>query len=203
VEREGMSETGMNFSNPYRGVKKPGSIGLPLPRVEARIVNPETHQDVKPEEVGEIWLKGPNVTPGYWNKPKETEAVFVKGWFRTGDLGKTDEDGYYYITDRLKHIIISGGENISPKEIESVINQHQDVLETCVVGIPDEKWGEKAVAAVILKPGAASTEKEIRDHCKQHLLDWKCPKEILFLSELPRNKMGKIMKEEVVKSFKK
>ena len=203
VEREGMSETGMNFSNPYRGVKKPGSIGLPLPRVEARIVNPETHQDVKPEEVGEIWLKGPNVTPCYWNKPKETEAVFVKGWFRTGDLGKTDEDGYYYITDRLKHIIISGGENISPKEIESVINQHQDVLETCVVGIPDEKWGEKAVAAVILKPGAASTEKEIRDHCKQHLLDWKCPKEILFLSELPRNKMGKIMKEEVVKSFKK
>jgi malonyl-CoA/methylmalonyl-CoA synthetase len=203
VEREGMSETGMNFSNPYQGVKKPGSIGLPLPKVEARIVNPETHQDVKLGEVGEIWLKGPNVTPGYWNKPKETEAVFVKGWFRTGDLGKTDEDGYYYITDRLKHIIISGGENISPKEIESVINQHQHVLESCVVGIPDEKWGEKAVAAVILKPGVASTEKEIRDHCKEHLLDWKCPKEILFLNELPRNKMGKVMKEEVVKSFKK
>ncbi|MBM4339970.1 MAG: acyl--CoA ligase [Deltaproteobacteria bacterium] len=203
VEREGMSETGMNFSNPFRGVKKPGSIGLPLPKVEAKIVNPETHQDVKPGDVGEIWLKGPNVTPGYWNKPKETEAVFVKGWFRTGDLGKTDEDGYYYITDRLKHIIISGGENISPKEIESVINQHQHVLETCVIGIPDEKWGEKAVAAVILKPGAVSTEKEIRDHCKTHLLDWKCPKEILFLSELPRNKMGKVMKEEVVKAFKK
>ncbi|MBM4306107.1 MAG: acyl--CoA ligase [Deltaproteobacteria bacterium] len=203
VEREGMSETGMNFSNPYRGVKKPGSIGLPLPHVEVRIVNPETFQDVKPGDVGEIWLKGPNVTPGYWNKPRETEAVFVKGWFRTGDLGKTDEDGYYYITDRLKHIIISGGENISPKEIESVINQHPFVLESCVVGIPDEKWGEKTVAAVILKPGAASTEKEIRDHCKQHLLDWKSPKEILFLSELPRNKMGKVMKEEVAKSFKK
>jgi len=203
VEREGMSETGMNFSNPFRGVKKPGSIGLPLPKVEARIVNPETFQDGNPGDVGEIWLKGPNVTPGYWNKPKETEAVFVKGWFRTGDLGKIDKDGYYYITDRLKHIIISGGENISPKEIESVINQHPHVLETCVVGILDEKWGEKAVAAVILKPGAVSTEKEIRDHCKIHLLDWKCPKEILFLSELPRNKMGKVMKEEVVKAFKK
>jgi malonyl-CoA/methylmalonyl-CoA synthetase len=203
VEREGMSETGMNFSNPLRGAKKPGSIGPPLPEVEARIVNPDTFQDVKPGEVGEIWLKGPNVTPGYWRKPKETEAVFVKGWFRTGDLGRIDENGYYYITDRLKHIIISGGENISPKEIESVINQHQHVLESSVVGVPDEKWGERVVAAVVLKPGAPLNEKEIRDHCKQHLLDWKCPKEIRLLSELPRNKMGKVLKEEVVKFFKK
>jgi len=201
VEREGMSETGMNFSNPFRGIKKPGSIGLPLPNVEARIVNPETFQDVRLGDVGEIWLKGPNVTPGYWRMPRETEAAFVNGWFRTGDLGKKDEDGYYYITDRLKHIIISGGENISPKEIESVINQHQKVLESCVVGIPDEKWGEKVVAAVGLKPGVTLTTKEIQDHCKQYLLDWKCPKEILFLGELPRNKMGKVMKEEVVKSF--
>ncbi|MBS3920331.1 MAG: AMP-binding protein [Deltaproteobacteria bacterium] len=203
VEREGMSETGMNFSNPLRGLKKPGSIGLPLPQVEARIVNPETFQDVKPGEVGEIWLMGPHVTPGYWKKPKETEVVFVNGWFRTGDLGKKDKDGYYYITDRLKHIIISGGENISPKEIESVINQHPKVSESCVVGMPDEKWGEKVVAAVILKPGVAFAEKEIRDHCKQHLHDWKCPKEILFLNELPRNRMGKILKEDVMKSFEK
>ncbi len=201
LEREGMSETGMNFSNPYRGVKKPGSIGLPLPHVEVRIVNPETFKDLKTGEVGEIWLKGPNVTPGYWKKPRETEAVFVNGWFRTGDLGKKDEDGYYYITDRLKHIIISGGENISPKELESMINRHQKVLESCVVGIPDEKWGEKVVAAVVLKPGMALTEKEIKDYCKSHLLDWKCPKEIFFLEELPRNKMGKVMKEEVVKHY--
>ncbi len=199
VEREGMSETGMNFSNPLRGVRKPGSIGLPLPHVEVRIINPETFQDVKPGEVGEIWLKGPNVTPGYWRKPKETEAVFANGWFRTGDLGKKDEEGYYYITDRLKHIIISGGENISPKELESVINQHQKVAESCVVGIPDDKWGEKVVATVVLKPGLALTEKEIREYCKIHLLDWKCPKEVFFLEELPRNKMGKVMKEEVVK----
>jgi malonyl-CoA/methylmalonyl-CoA synthetase len=201
VEREGMSETGMNFSNPLQGVKKPGSIGLPLPNVEARIVNPETFQDLKTSDVGEIWLKGPNVTPGYWRKPKETEAVFVNGWFRTGDLGKKDEEGYYYITDRLKHIIISGGENISPKELESVINQHPKVLECCVVGIPDEKWGEKVVAAVVLKPRITLTTKEVQDHCKQHLLDWKCPKEVFFLGELPRNKMGKVMKEEVVKFF--
>ncbi len=201
VEREGMSETGMNFSNPLRGVKKSGSIGLPLPNVEVRIVNPETFQDLDVDEVGEIWLKGPNVTPGYWRKPRETEAVFVSGWFRTGDLGKKDKDGYYYITDRLKHIIISGGENISPKEIESVINQQPQVLESCVVGISDEKWGEKVVAAVVLKPGTTPTTKEIQDHCKKHLLDWKCPKEVSFVKELPRNRMGKVMKEEVVKLF--
>ncbi len=201
VEREGMSETGMNFSNPLRGAKKPGSIGLPLPKVDARIVHPDTFQDVKSGEVGEIWLRGPNVTPGYWKKPKETEAVFVGEWFRTGDLGKQDEDGYYYITDRLKYIIISGGENISPKEIESVINQHPHVRESCVVGIPDETWGEKVVAAIILKKNVPLTPKQIQDHCKQHLLDWKCPKEVFFLEELPRNKMGKVLKEEVVKCF--
>jgi acyl-CoA synthetase (AMP-forming)/AMP-acid ligase II len=149
--------------------------------------------------VGEIWLKGPNITPGYWRKPKETKAAFANGWFRTGDLGRKDEEGYYYITDRLKHIIISGGENISPKEIESVINQHQNIRESCVVGISDEKWGEKVVATVVLKPGMALTEKEIREYCRIHLLDWKCPKEVFFLEELPRNRMGKVMKEEVVK----
>jgi malonyl-CoA/methylmalonyl-CoA synthetase len=201
VEREGMSETGMNFSNPLRGVKKPGSIGLPLPKVDVRIVNPETFEDLSPGEVGEIWLKGPNVTPGYWKKPKETEASFVEGWFRTGDLGKRDQDGYYYITDRLKHVIISGGENISPKEIESVINQHRKVRESCVIGIPDEKWGERIVAAVVLRAEGFLTSKEIQDHCRSHLLDWKCPKEVFFLDELPRNKMGKVVKEEVAKLF--
>ncbi|NWF92580.1 MAG: AMP-binding protein [Syntrophaceae bacterium] len=201
VEREGMSETGMNFSNPYRGLKKPGSIGLPLPSVKVRIVDPEDFQDVALGEVGEIWLKGPNVGPGYWNKPHETEAAFADGWFRTGDLGRVDEDGYYYLTDRLKHIIISGGENISPKEIETVINHHPKVVESCVVGIPDERWGEKVVAAVVVKQGIVLTEKEIKDYCKDHLLDWKCPKEILFLDELPRNRMGKVMKEEVARLF--
>ena len=203
VEREGMSETGMNFSNPLKGIKKPGSIGIPLPNVEVRIVDPETFQDVKLGDVGEIWLKGPNVTPGYWRKTRETEAAFVNGWFRTGDLGKKDKDGYYCITDRLKHVIISGGENISPKEIESVIDRHQKISESCVVGVPDKKWGEKVVAAVVLKPDVILTDREIQDHCKNHLLDWKCPKEILFVKELPRNRMGKILKEEVAKLFLK
>jgi malonyl-CoA/methylmalonyl-CoA synthetase len=201
LEREGMSETGMNFSNPLRGVKKPGSIGIPLPNVEVRIINPETFQDLDTDEVGEIWLKGPNVSPGYWRKPLETESAFVNGWFRTGDLGKKDKDGYYYITDRLKHIIISGGENISPKEIESVINQHPQVMESCVIGASDEKWGEKVLAAVVLKPDAILESKDVKEYCKKHLLDWKCPKEVLFVKELPRNRMGKIVKQEVVKLF--
>jgi len=201
VEREGMSETGMNFSNPLRGKKKPGSIGLPLPHVEVRIVDLGNFRDLGTNEVGEIWLRGPNVTPGYWRKPEETEDAFVNGWFRTGDLGKKDEDGYYYITDRLKHIIISGGENISPKEVETVLDHHPEIVESCVVGIPDEKWGEKVVAGIVLKPGVALTKEQIKNYCREYLLDWKCPKEFIFLKELPRNRMGKVMKDELVKQF--
>jgi malonyl-CoA/methylmalonyl-CoA synthetase len=201
VEREGMTETGMNFSNPLRGVRKPGSIGIPLPELEVRIVDPVSFQDVKPGEVGEIWLRGPTVTPGYWQNPHETEMAFEAGWFRTGDLGKRDPDGYYFLTDRLKHIIISGGENISPKEVEAVLNRIEDVMESAVVGIPDEKWGEKVVAAVKVKTGSGLNPQEIRDYCREHLHDWKCPKDILLIEELPRNAMGKLLKEAVRELF--
>jgi malonyl-CoA/methylmalonyl-CoA synthetase len=202
IEREGMTETGMNFSNPLRGVRKPGSIGVPLPGLEVRIVHPETLVDVAPGEVGEFWLRGPAVAPGYWRKPEETAKVVKDGWFRTGDLGRVDEQGYYFLTDRLKHIIISGGENISPKEVETVINQLDGVVESSVVGIPDEMWGEKVVAAVVTRPSAALTSNEIRMFCREHLHSWKCPKEIAFLDELPKNRMGKVLKEEVRKVFK-
>jgi malonyl-CoA/methylmalonyl-CoA synthetase len=201
VEREGMSETGMNFSNPVRGIRKPGSIGLPLPDLQVRIVDPVTLQDVEAGETGEIWLKGPAVTPGYWQKPEETTKTFVKGWFRTGDLGNVDGEAYYYLTDRIKNIIISGGENISPKEVESVINQRREVVESSVVGIPDKKWGEKVVAAVVLKPGAHMKPEEIQNFCKQHLHDWKCPKDLVLLKELPKNTMGKVLIKEVKKLF--
>lgn len=197
VEREGMSETGMNFSNPISGKRKPGSIGIPLPGLEVRIVDPDTGVDVQPGQTGEIWLKGPAVTPGYWRKPAETAEAFERGWFRTGDLGNADHDGYYYLTDRIKHIIISGGENISPKEVEMVINQVGGVAESSVVGIADEKWGEKVVAAVVTKSGAVVSTDEIQTYCKKHLHNWKCPKEIAFVKELPRNTMGKVLKEKV------
>jgi len=201
VEREGMSETGMNFSNPLRGKRKPGSIGIPLPALEVRIVDPATGTDVKPGQTGEIWLKGPAVTPGYWQKPEATADSFEQGWFKTGDLGHIDGDGYYYLTDRIKHIIISGGENISPKEIESVVNQVAGVAESSVVGIADEKWGEKVVAAVVKNPGSVVSAEEIQTHCKKQLHDWKCPKEIAFVDKLPRNTMGKVLKEEVKRLF--
>ena len=201
VEREGMSETGMNFSNPVRGRRKPGSIGLPLPNLEVRIVDNKTFEDVAPGQEGEIWLRGPAITPGYLNKPEETAEAFEKGWFRSGDLGKIDADGYYYLTDRCKHIIISGGENISPKELEGVINQLEDVLESSVVGVQDEKWGEKIVAAIVKKAASDITPGQIQGYCREHLHNWKSPKEIVFVEELPRNTMGKVLNEEVKKLF--
>ena len=195
VEREGMSETGMNFSNPLRGVKKPGSIGLPLPMLEVRIVDPETGIDVSPGQTGELWLRGPSIFCGYWKKDKETADTFEQGWFKTGDLGNVDADGYYYLTDRIKDIIISGGENISPKEIEEVINSLDDVLESSVIGIQDEKWGEKVVAAVVRKPGTEIGGDRIKETCKKHLHKWKCPKQFIFLDKIPRNTMGKALKD--------
>lgn len=201
VEREGMSETGMNFSNPLTGRRIPGSIGLPFPGLQVRIVDPVTFADVAPGEVGELWLKSEAITPGYWRKPEETADAFKKEWFRTGDLGKIDAAGYYYLTDRIKHIIISGGENISAKEVETVIEQLDEVDESVVVGKPDKKWGEKVVAAVTLKPAAKLTETDIKAYCRKHLHDWKCPKEIILLDNIPRNTMGKVLKEEVKKRF--
>ena len=201
VEREGMSETGMNFSNPVHGRRKPGSIGVPLPHVQVRIVNPETLVDVAPGKTGEVWLKGPAISPGYWRKPEETTKAFQGGWFRTGDLGRVDDDGYYYLTDRIKHIIISGGENISPKEVETVINQFDGVMESSVVGISDETWGEKVVAAIVTDPETRVEAQAIQGFCRHHLHNWKVPKEIVFVKRLPKNTMGKVLKQEVKALF--
>lgn len=201
VEREGMSETGMNFSNPLNGRKKPGSIGLPLPGVEVKIVNLETGGDVTPGDVGEIWLKSLSITKGYWEKPVETADAFKDGWFKTGDLGKKDKDGYYYLTDRIKHLIITGGENVSAKEVETVINQLEGVKEAAVVGIPDETWGEKVVALVETPPGVELSESKIKSACKEQLHDLKCPKKIMFADHIPKNTMGKVLKEKVKQFF--
>lgn len=201
VEREGMSETGMNFSNPLSGKRIPGSIGLPLPGVQVRIVDPQTAADMSPGEIGEIWLQSPAITPGYWRKPRDTAEAFQDGWFRTGDLGRVDNGGYYYLTDRIKHIIITGGENVSAKEVETVIDRIDGVDESVVVGKPDAKWGEKVVAAVKCDPDAALTDATIKAFCRENLHDWKCPKEIVFLETIPRNTMGKVLKEDVKKVF--
>jgi malonyl-CoA/methylmalonyl-CoA synthetase len=197
VEREGMSETGMNFSNPIRGKKKPGSIGIPLPGLQVKIVDPNNFDEVNQGEIGEIWLKSPSIMNSYWQKPRETADAFVNGWFRTGDLGYVDEEGYYFLTDRIKHIIISGGENISPKEVENVINTMESVFESSIVGILDETWGEKIVAAVVPLPDKKLSSDKVISHCKLHLHPWKCPKQVVIIDELPRNTMGKVLKEKV------
>ncbi len=209
VEREGMSETGMNFSNPVHGHRTPGSIGLPLPQLEVMIVNPETLSGRPEGETGEIWLKGPGITPGYWEMPEETEKAFKDDWFRTGDLGRVDEEGYYYLTDRIKHIIISGGENISPMEIEGIISSMPGVAESCVVGLPDPDWGERVVAAVVLTAGSRSTPDsetsvspiKIKAYVKDRLSGWKCPKAFLLVEKLPRNAMGKVLTDSVKDLF--
>jgi malonyl-CoA/methylmalonyl-CoA synthetase len=201
LEREGMSETGMNFSNPLHGRRVPGSIGLPLPGLQVRIVDPQTGGDVDDGQVGEIWLRGPSITPGYWRKPDETRKTFYGEWFRTGDLGCRDQQGYYYLTDRIKHIIITGGENVSAREVESIINTVAGVVESAVVGLPDLTWGERVAAAVVARPGVALSAAQIQAACKRQLHDWKCPKSVEFVAALPRNTMGKVLKEEIKKIF--
>lgn len=201
VEREGMTETGMNFSNPLHGKKIAGSIGLPLPNVQVRVVDPDKKTDIAPGKIGEFWLKSPAVMKEYWNKPGQTEEAFEKGWFRTGDLGKVESNGYYFLTDRIKHIIISGGENVSAKEVETVINEIPGVLETAVAGIPDDVWGEKVVALVQVEDPGCLTEAEVIQVCRQRLHPYKCPKIIMFTSNLPKNTMGKVLKEQVKQVF--
>ena len=177
--------------------RKIGSVGPPLPGVEVRIVDPHTLQDVAAGDIGEIWLKGRSISTGYWQNPKVTADSFCQGWFKTGDLGRVDPQGYFYLTDRMKNIIISGGENISPKEIEAVINQMERVDVAVVVGIPDQRWGEKVVAAVVLKKNADLTAEQVMDTCRENLHDWKCPREIAFVKEIPRNVMGKVLVDKV------
>jgi malonyl-CoA/methylmalonyl-CoA synthetase len=201
VEREGMSETGMNFSNPLNGEKKPGSIGLPLPGVAVKIVSPETGRVVKFGATGEIWLKSSSITREYWQKPAETKAAFKDAWFKTGDLGRKDTDGYYYLTDRIKHLIITGGENVSAKEVETVIHSVEGVKEASVVGIPDEAWGERVVALIEKKIGSELSASKIKSVCREQLHDLKCPKEILFTDHIPKNTMGKVLKEQVKQYF--
>lgn len=145
------------------------------------------------------WLKSPAITPGYFRKPAETGKAIEDGWFRTVDLGRCNGDGYYYITDRIKHIIITGGENVSAKEVETVIGRIEGLTEAAVVGLPDDKWGETVAAAVVPKPNSNLSQDAIKIYCKKYLHDWKCPKQIRFVAEIPKNTMGKVLKETLKK----
>jgi long-chain acyl-CoA synthetase len=150
------------------------------------------------DEVGEIQIKGHNVMKGYWNKPEATaESIDDEGWFKTGDMAKFDEDGYYFIVDRKKDLIIRGGYNIYPREIEEILYEHPAVREAAVIGVPHDELGEEVGAAVAVKEGESVTEDELRDHCKEQLAAYKYPRKIWFVDELPKGPTGKILKREI------
>jgi long-chain acyl-CoA synthetase len=174
-----------------------GKVGLP---VEARIVD-ENDIPLKPGEVGEIAIRGKNVMMGYWKNPELTAAALRGGWLHTGDMGTIDEDGYIYLMDRKADMIITGGENVYPQEVENVLYAHPAIMECAVVSTPDDRWGERVQAVVILKSGQTVTEEELIKHCKSKLAGYKCPKKIEFWNELPKTSVGKILRKEVKKHF--
>lgn len=196
-EGYGLSEsTSLGISNPILGMKKAGSIGIPFPDNDVRFVDvDEGIHDVKPGEPGEIIMKGPLIMQGYWNNPEETSNQLRDGWLHTGDIAQVDEDGYIFIVDRKKDMIIAGGFNIYPREIDEVLFQHPKVMEAVSVGIPDEYRGETVKAFVILNPGETTTPQEIIDFCKEKLAAYKVPKSVEFRESLPKSAVGKILRK--------
>lgn len=182
-------------ANPYRGINKTGSIGIPFPDVTMSIRDIETGEvDLIPLEVGEIVLRGPDVMLGYNNRPEESASTLRDGWLYTGDMGYMDEDGYFFIVDRKKDLIISGGFNVYPREVEDVLYQHPAVMEASVIGIPDDYKGERVKAFITLRDGATVKEPEIISFCKQHLIPYKVPQQVEIRTELPMTAIGKILK---------
>jgi malonyl-CoA/methylmalonyl-CoA synthetase len=201
LERYGMTETNMNTSNPYDGARVPGSVGLPLPGVELRIAGKDG--TVLPQgEIGGIEVRGPNVFKGYWRMPDKTKAEFrADGFFITGDLGRIDEQGYVHILGRDKDLIISGGFNVYPKEIESLIDELPGVAESAVIGLPHRDFGEGVTACIVTARGASLTEKDVLAALADRLAKFKHPKRVLFVEELPRNTMGKVQKNLIRQQF--
>jgi len=181
-------------------VRKAGSSGKPVLHTEVRIVRPDG-LDAAVGELGELWVKGPNVTPGYWNRPDANASSFTEGWLHTGDATRVDEDGFYYIVDRWKDMYISGGENVYPAEVESVLHQLDAIAEAAIIGVPDAQWGEVGLAIVAVKPGHTLSEAEIHAHCAANLARFKCPRLVRFVDALPRNATGKIHKPTLRKDF--
>jgi long-chain acyl-CoA synthetase len=197
LEGYGLSETSPTASfNQLGQERKPGSIGTPVPGVEMKLLD-EDGNEVADGEVGEIVIKGPNVMKGYWNKPDATEEAIVDGWFHSGDLAKRDEDGYYFIVDRKKELIVRGGYNVYPREIEEVLYEHPAVREAAVIGIPDDQMGEEVGAAIALKEGEEASEDDIRAFVREQVAGYKYPRKVWFVDELPKGPTGKMLKREI------
>jgi malonyl-CoA/methylmalonyl-CoA synthetase len=195
LERYGMTETNMNTSNPYDGDRVPGAVGHPLPGVSVRVTDPETGKEIARDEIGMIEVKGPNVFRGYWRMPEKTKSEFRDdGFFITGDLGKIDPKGYVHILGRGKDLVISGGFNVYPKEIESEIDAMPGVVESAVIGVPHADFGEGVTAVVVCNKGADVTETGVLQALDGRLAKFKMPKRVFVVDELPRNAMGKVQK---------
>jgi malonyl-CoA/methylmalonyl-CoA synthetase len=195
LERYGMTETNMNTSNPYHGDRVPGAVGHPLPGVSVRVTDPETGKELPRETVGMIEVRGPNVFKGYWRMPEKTKAEFRDdGFFITGDLGKIDNDGYVHILGRGKDLVISGGFNVYPKEIESEIDAMPGVVESAVIGVPHADFGEGVTAVVVCDKSASIDEAAVLKALDGRLAKFKMPKRVIVVDELPRNAMGKVQK---------
>jgi long-chain acyl-CoA synthetase len=179
------------------------SAGKPLPWVELRIADPETGRELGPREVGEVWLRAPNVMAGYFNRPDETAAALPgDGWLRTGDGGYLDEEGYLFLTDRIKDMIVSGGENVYPVEVEEALAQHPDVVEVAVIGVPDARWGEAVKALVVVRPGSAPEPEELIAFARVRLAGYKLPRSVDFVDELPRTPSGKVLKRQLRERYR-
>jgi malonyl-CoA/methylmalonyl-CoA synthetase len=201
LERYGMTETGMNTTNPLHGERRPGSVGRPLPGVSVRIAGPDGAA-VPAGTTGEIELAGPNVFPGYWHRPEQTaEAFTADGYFRTGDHGSLDADGYLTISGRGRDLVISGGLNVYPREVEILLDGLPGIAESAVIGAPHPDFGEAVLAIVVPGDGAAPTEAGIIAALKDRLAGFKVPKRVFIVPELPRNSMGKVEKTVLRERF--
>lgn len=199
VEGYGLTETSpVTHANPIWGRRVNGSIGLPWPNTDAKIVEEGTTKELPIGEVGEIAVKGPQVMRGYWNNKEETDQVLKDGWLLTGDMGRMDEDGYFYVVDRKGDMIIAGGFNIYPREVEEVLFEHPAIVEASVIGVPDEYRGETVKAVIVLKEGSTVTEKDLDKYCRQHLAAYKVPRLYEFREELPKTIVGKVLKRQLI-----
>lgn len=201
LERYGMTEVGIVLSNPYEGERRPGTVGFPLPGVRARIGDPDSGTTLPPNTVGEVRIAGPSVFTGYLGLPEQSARALEDGWMRTGDLGFVDEDGYFHIVGRSKDMIISGGLNIYPREVEAALLTHAAVAEAAVVGVPDPDFGERVVASVVLREEVDSAR--LIAWCRDHLAAFKVPKRIEAVEALPRNAMGKIQKQRLRETWRR
>jgi len=207
IQGYGMTETGITLMLPGhyhtregRGLNKLRSAGYSAPAAEVRIVD-EEGQEAPPGKPGEIQVRGPMIMQGYWNQPQMTEEVFSDGWLRTGDVAKVDEDGFFFIVDRIKDMIVSGGENVYSTEVENAIATHDAVASCAVIGISHEKWGESVHAVVVAKPGLELDQNDIINHCKNLISSYKCPRSVEFREEMPLSAAGKLLKHKLRDSF--